>query len=252
MKRLPCVMREKHKFIREFVKTKFFLRDFVIWPIFNPIFAILRENPKFPLITWMRESEKKSAWLRDWVPPWWGLCNYTTTITTISNYMTIIITWRTNFPTRLPVTSDQRQKGNEFCFAEEKEKSHRWKSTWQYFRLANIILAILELVFVMLRDTTMKMWQNLWSLWDHEFLDIHISLSKSLMKKTSKSQIVFLSVTPTLDASKENWLYLDYENGLGLITFNYISYLKIRSNNEDPHLKQPTGLPSSQRPTSYL
>ena len=29
------------------------------WPISNPIFAILRENPNFPLITWMREREKK-------------------------------------------------------------------------------------------------------------------------------------------------------------------------------------------------
>ena len=56
------------KCVREFVKTEFFLRDFVKLPIFNPIFGILRENPNFPLFAWMRASEKMTAWLRDWVP----------------------------------------------------------------------------------------------------------------------------------------------------------------------------------------
>ena len=39
-------MREEHK-MREFVKTKFLLRDFLKGPIFNSICAIMRENPIF-------------------------------------------------------------------------------------------------------------------------------------------------------------------------------------------------------------
>ena len=52
------------KFLREFVKTKSFLRDFVKWPIFNLNFAILRENPNFPLTSLshcVNAWKKKSA-----------------------------------------------------------------------------------------------------------------------------------------------------------------------------------------------
>ena len=45
-----------------FVLVQFSL---MVWPLT----LTLSTRPNFPLIAWMRESEKKSAWLRYWVPP---------------------------------------------------------------------------------------------------------------------------------------------------------------------------------------
>ena len=67
---MKCV--KSIKFLREFVKTKF-----VKWSIFNPNFAILRENPNFPLA--FRECVKAKkicviAWLG--TPPCNGGASY--------------------------------------------------------------------------------------------------------------------------------------------------------------------------------
>ena len=76
VKRIPTW----NEFLREFMKTDFFLRDFVNWPIFNKFFFGIAWNALFSsqcVNAWKWGKICFIAWWRDWVPPWGASSNYT-------------------------------------------------------------------------------------------------------------------------------------------------------------------------------